>query len=236
MVSRRARVRADGHALQPLDLGRLGPPAPCRPLADHAQRAPEALLLRPPPQLRGVAGAGLPLRVEPRQVSLKRALADPEHVAALPAQHLADDLAAVAQSTDDLSDGYAGLEQGSDGHVGLLAPQVALVLDALGGGKQRRIDGGGADHLADLPHGETHGVEEATAGVLHQVPAVGDLDGPQAARVLTASGRSAPPRSRVDDLDLTGWPASHACAVAGSRSGSRATIARGRSRSQTRVP
>jgi hypothetical protein len=50
------------------------------------------------------------------------------------------------------------------------------VSDALGCGEQPRIDRGRADDLANLSHRPAHGVEEATAGILHEVPPVGDLD------------------------------------------------------------
>ena len=81
-------------------------------------------------------------------MSVQRTPADAEYIAALGAQHLTNHLATVTQTLDDSLDRHAGLGQGADG---------------------------GADHFANLPHGEAHGVGDAATGVLHQVPAVGDL-------------------------------------------------------------
>ena len=62
-----------------------------------------------------------------------------------------------------------------DRGVRILPTQISLVLNALGGGEQGGIDGRRADCGADLTHGFAHGVEEGVAGVLHQMPAIGDL-------------------------------------------------------------
>jgi len=51
------------------------------------------------------------------------------------------------------------------------------VLDPLGGGEQLGIHGRRTQHAADLPHRRAYGIEEGAAGILHQVPAVGDLGG-----------------------------------------------------------
>jgi hypothetical protein len=48
---------------------------------------------------------------------------------------------------------------------------------AFGAGEQVRVDRRGADHAADLPHRFAHGVEERLGGVVHEMPAIGDLNG-----------------------------------------------------------
>src|SRR5579863_2110983 len=77
----------------------------------------------------------------------------------------------------DLLYGNARLGLFEDCHVGVLSPKIALVLDALGGGQQVGIYGGGADRDADLAHGFAYRIEEGVAGILHEMPTVSDLDG-----------------------------------------------------------
>ena len=62
-----------------------------------------------------------------------------------------------------------------DRGIRLLASQVAVVLDPLGSSEQGGVDHGRADHAADRGHHATHHVQESGTGVLHEVPAVGDL-------------------------------------------------------------
>jgi hypothetical protein len=59
--------------------------------------------------------------------------------------------------------------------VGFLSAQVSFILQPLSIGQQLGIDDITADGLPDLAHGFADRVEECTAGVFHQVPAVGDL-------------------------------------------------------------
>ena len=77
----------------------------------------------------------------------------------------------------DLLYGDARLSLFEDCRVGVLTPKIALILDALGGGQQVGIYGGGADRDADLAHGFANRIEEGVACVLHEVPTVGDLGG-----------------------------------------------------------
>jgi hypothetical protein len=77
----------------------------------------------------------------------------------------------------DLLDGDARLSLFENCRVGVLTPKIALILDALGGGQQVGIYGGGADRDADLAHRFANRIEEGVAGVLHEVPTVGDLGG-----------------------------------------------------------
>src|SRR5215831_5484132 len=106
----------------------------------------------------------------------------------------------MASLTHDLLDGYADLRQSQDSRIGLLAAQIALILEVLGRGEQFRIDCRRPDRAADLAHRFADGIEESPTGVLHQMPTICDLY-----RV----------RQRL----------SQACAVAGSRSGNSVTIA-----------
>jgi hypothetical protein len=52
----------------------------------------------------------------------------------------------------------------------------AFVLQLLSVGQQFRIYPGGSDCLPDLPHAFADGVQERPACILHQMPAVGDLN------------------------------------------------------------
>jgi hypothetical protein len=53
---------------------------------------------------------------------------------------------------------------------------IALILEALGGCEQLRIDRGRTDDGADLAHRFADGIEEGPTGVLHQMPAICDLN------------------------------------------------------------
>ena len=83
----------------------------------------------------------------------------------------------MSRKAHDLLDGSARLSLLFDGSIGFLTPQISFILDALGGGKQVRIDGRSADGGADLAHGFANRVEEGVAGVFHKVPTIGDLGG-----------------------------------------------------------
>ena len=52
---------------------------------------------------------------------------------AFAAYHLPYQLPAMASLTHDLLDRCAALRQSQDGRIGLLAAQIALILEALGG-------------------------------------------------------------------------------------------------------
>ncbi|WHQ68771.1 hypothetical protein KEC54_20775 [Methylorubrum extorquens] len=54
---------------------------------------------------------------------------------------------------------------------------VALVLQAFGADQPIKMNHGGAHHDADGGRRLAHGVEEGGAGILYQLPAVGDPDG-----------------------------------------------------------
>jgi hypothetical protein len=107
----------------------------------------------------------------------ERTLAHSEYIRSLTSQHLADEAPAMSRKPYDLLYGDARLSLSEDCRVGILTPEIALVLDALCGGQQGRIYGGGADRDANLAHGFADRIEEGVAGVLHQMPTVSDLGG-----------------------------------------------------------
>jgi hypothetical protein len=73
--------------------------------------------------------------------------------------------------------GSAYHRQLEDGRIGVLPPEKTFVLEALGSGEQAGIDRGGADRGTGLSRGFANCVEKRTAGILHEMPAVGDLGG-----------------------------------------------------------
>ena len=83
----------------------------------------------------------------------------------------------MSGATHDLLNGGATLSHCENGGVGFLTAYVAFTLDTLGGSEQARIDGCGADRGADFPHGFPDCIKKGTAGILHEVPTVGDLGG-----------------------------------------------------------
>ena len=88
------------------------------------------------------------------------------------------------------------------------------------------------DGFTDFGHRALHGGEEGGAGVFHQMPSIGDLNGirPSLGGGLPITGASV-----ARDIVIDGRSASHAVAVAASRSG-RISMTRRRSRSQMIVP
>jgi hypothetical protein len=98
----------------------------------------------------------------------------------------------VSVAANDLSDRDSILCQSKNGSVGFFSTEVAFILNTLGCGEQARIDCFGADCGTDLPHGFLNGIKKGTTGVLHEMPAVGNLDGirerfGRSQRVTTAS-------------------------------------------------
>ena len=109
-------------------------------------------------------------------MGLDSGLSATEDVSSFATYHLPDKLAAVAGSANNLSDRDATLDQGQDRGSGLLAPKIALILKSFSTGEQVWIDRRGTDCRADRPHGFAYGIEECRTCVLHEVPAVGDLN------------------------------------------------------------
>ncbi len=114
----------------------------------------------------------------------------------------------------------------------MLAAQETLVLQALGGSQNLRIELLRPDRLADIGQRVPNGGKEGRSGVLQRMPPVGDLhrvwQGPRHGAAVPAVPIAG------DDLDL-GCRLSQASTVAGSRSGRR-SMTRRRSRSQINVP
>ncbi|APG09741.1 hypothetical protein BKD09_15485 [Bradyrhizobium japonicum] len=65
-------------------------------------------------------------------MQVQRALPSPEDIVAFAADHLPYQLPAMASLAHDLLDRDTVLRQSQDGRIGLLAPQIALILEALG--------------------------------------------------------------------------------------------------------
>ena len=132
-----ARARSCRHGVVALPTRRPRVLSPGTPAASAAATALRCCVLPPPTAHPATA-------VRPRANS-----PGAEHVAALTAQHPPDQPAAVPGPPDDLLDGHAGPGLFQHHGIGVLSPQVALVLDAFGRGEQRRVQGRGADRLAD---------------------------------------------------------------------------------------
>ena len=133
----------------------------------HSQAAPE---------LCSVATARGPLRVQERQVGVQRVLPNTKDIRALTAANLANDLTAVSGPADDLFDWDPVSHEHHDRGVGLLTSQISLILQPFRTGEQLRIDRSRADRSTDQAHGPAHRPKEGRARILHQVPAVGDLE------------------------------------------------------------
>jgi uncharacterized protein (DUF934 family) len=174
----REQVPPDGHEardrsgrrnpLKVLGVGPFCPSSAGRPLADDAERASEATRRQASPEFSAISTAGSPLIVEPRQMQVHRTLPGPEDIVAFAADHLPYQLPAVAALAYDLLDGYAILRRSQNGRIGLLAAEVALILEALRGCEQRGIDRGSADHGAYPAHQFSNSIKESPAR--HQMP------------------------------------------------------------------
>jgi hypothetical protein len=113
--------------------------------------------------------------VELMEPGLERTRPAAKDVGPTAAQDLPDHFAAASKSTADCLDSKPALGKPADFGIRLPAPQVTIVLDPLGSREQGRVDHGRSDDAADRGHHATHHVQESGTGVLHEVPAVGDL-------------------------------------------------------------
>jgi hypothetical protein len=154
---------------------RLGAAPTISPFRDDAQATAEAAAPESSPEFGAVPAAARPSLIELDEPGLERTRADAEDVVAFAAQDAADGLPAAAGPNNDLLDRHALVRQRPNGRIRLLAAQEAVVLQPLSRGQQLRTDLPGAERPADRGHRPLHCVEEGSAGVLHQVPAVGDL-------------------------------------------------------------
>src|SRR5687767_14014420 len=107
----------------------------------------------------------------------ERALWGSEDIQAPTAQHIANEPAAVASAAHDFLDRGPVLCQSKNSGIGLFSTEVAFILKALGRGEQTRTDRCGTDRGTDLPHRLPNDVKKSATGVLHEVPAVGNLGG-----------------------------------------------------------
>ena len=128
------------------------------------------------PEFGAVPPTCRPLLVQPWKPRLQRALPSAENIRSLAAQYGSNELPAVSGSAADFLDRRAVRRHRQYRSVGLLAAQIAFVLESLSGGQQRGIDRRRADGRPDRTHRLADGVEKGRAGVLHEMPAIGDLD------------------------------------------------------------
>jgi hypothetical protein len=82
----------------------------------------------------------------------------------------------MAGAADDVFDGDAFACKRNDRGIGFLAAQIPLVLQLLRTGQQLWIDRRGADGAPNRSHRLAHRIEERSARVFHEMPAIGDLD------------------------------------------------------------
>src|SRR5665647_1663752 len=94
---------------------------PCHPFADDTQGTLESPHLYTAPELRPISTARGPLRVQKRQVSVKRALPDPKDIRALATADLANELTAVPGSADDFLERHPVPNERHDRRIGLRA-------------------------------------------------------------------------------------------------------------------
>ena len=112
----------------------------------------------------------------------------------------------MARFPHDLFDRRAASGLAENGGVDFFASQIALVLEALRRGEQRRVDERRAERRSYLAHRFAHRAEEGGAVVLHQMPAVGDLES-VGKRLAGGKRKAAAAISRHNnDLRLTGEP------------------------------
>ena len=120
----------------------------------------------------------------------------------------------LAGEPHNLFDRHALLHQSEDSGVLLLTAQPAGMLPAFGAAQYRRVDHIAAHGLADRLHRPLHDGEECRAGVLHQVPSVGNLYRVRATigGGLDIAGTTIP----RDDLDRgsRGKPRGNSCRLA----------------------
>jgi len=99
----------------------------------------------------------------------------PEDFGTLTADDAAHRIPRQAGALDDLLDRHAIAKHSHDSSIGLLPALVPFILQALRGSQESGINDCGADNGADLTHGFANRLQKGTAGILHQMPAIGDL-------------------------------------------------------------
>ena len=137
---------------------------------------------------------------------IQRTLPDAEDIGPLATDDLTDELAAVACAADDVLDRHSPFGMGHDRGVGFLATQIALILQLFSAGEQVGLDRRRADRGPDHAHGPAHSVEERRACVLHQMPAIGDLDGTRQSSCSSFCVTSAAITSQDPNLGMISKP------------------------------
>ena len=120
--------------------------------------------------------ASHPFDIELLEERLKRTRPAAEDIRATTAHYLTQQPTRLAGEPHNLLDRRTLLHQCDDGSVLFLAAQPAGMLPAFGAAQHRWVDHITAHGLADRLHRPLHDGEERRAGVLHQMPSVGDLD------------------------------------------------------------
>ena len=197
MVIRRAILRAGGDLPGPDGIACAALAG--GPFADDPKTSAEPVRVQPAPELGAVPAATDPFPFQPRQPGGQAAFTNAEHIFALAAQDLADELSAQAGLPHDPADRHAISGHLADHPIGLPASQKALVLQPFRGRQQFGVNRLRSDRLADGGQAPLHSGQEGGAGILEEVPAVGDLHRVrQGARDGTAIAAVAVPG---DDLD-----------------------------------
>ena len=106
---------------------------------------------------------------------LEQARPGTEGLGATAPHDVAHDLSCAPGAADNLLDRHTRLMELQHGSVGRDALPPAFILRPFRRCQDRGINRLTADRLADVGHRATHRCEERRAGVLHQMPAVGDL-------------------------------------------------------------
>lgn len=114
--------------------------------------------------------------VQPGEPWRQRADPDPKHLASFAAHDSANHLPTTAGAARDLLDRRPSVRERLNCRMDLFPAQKAFVLKALGRGQKCRLDADGVERLTDRWHRLPHRAEERSAGILHQMPAIGDLD------------------------------------------------------------
>jgi len=109
-------------------------------------------------------------------VCVERALPCLEHIGSSATQRLSNEIATMTQAADNLLDRQAVGGELRDCRICIFRPQIALVPQLFCRGEQLWGDCRRTDRAADCAHGLAHRVEEGRAGVLYQVPTIGDLN------------------------------------------------------------
>ena len=211
---------------------RLGPAAPRCPLGHDPQAAFEPGRAQTAPELGAVPAPGGPFPLKARQPRLETALADAEHVLALAADDLAHELAAQPRQANDPLEGDTISGHLADHPVGVLPAQETLVLQALGGSQNLRIELLRPDRLAESGSACRTAARKAAPEFSSRCHLSATCTAFGKARATAP--RYPPFRSRAT-TSIWGCRLSQASTVAGSRSGRR-SMTRRRSRSQINVP